>query len=106
MKQARAKQGVGENGHSDSGRGRACRSGVERMRGGATWAAGFQPPVEETGGQGRRPPLRLRRRQRGDGWGPETRRPGLSRERSFNCKHVSKEILIRLWKEIELPERR
>lgn len=106
MKQAWAKQGVGENGHSDSGRGRACRSGVERMRGGATRAAGFQPPVEETGGQGRSTPLRLSRRQRGHGWGPEMLKPGLSRKRSFNCKHVEKKILIRLWKELELPERR
>lgn len=35
LKQAWAKQGVEENGHRDSGRGRACGSGAERTPGGA-----------------------------------------------------------------------
>lgn len=40
MRQAWAKQGVGANGHGASGRGRACRLGVEGMRGGAARATG------------------------------------------------------------------
>lgn len=66
----------------------------------------FQPPAEDARRKGRNIPLGLRRRQRGDGWGLETLRPGLSRKRNFNCKHVKKETLILLWKELELPERR
>lgn len=55
----------------------------------------FQPPAEEVGRKGRNIPLGLRRRQSGDGWGLETLRPGLSRKRNLNCKHVKKEILER-----------
>lgn len=50
----------------------------------------FQPPAEEAGRKGRNIPLGLRRRPSGDGWGLETLRPGLSRQRNFNCKHVKK----------------
>lgn len=70
MKQARAKQGVGANGHRDSGRGRACRSGVEGMRGGAARAAASATCGR--GWRGRQGTLPgLGRRQSGGGWRPE-----------------------------------
>lgn len=54
MKQAWAKQAVGGNGRRDSGRGRACRSGVERMRGAAAWSApGFSSLWNRLEGKGR-----------------------------------------------------
>lgn len=61
------------NGPRDSGRGLACRSGVERQ-GGATHGARFQPPVEPAaGGKGLVPGLR-RELPDGEGiWGQTAR---------------------------------
>lgn len=50
MRQVWAKQGVGAHGYGASGRGGACRSGVEGMRGGAE-AMGFSCLWERLEGQ-------------------------------------------------------
>lgn len=57
MKESSYETGLGksgsENGQRGSGRGRACRSGVEGIRGDAARVAGFQPPAEEARRTGR-----------------------------------------------------
>lgn len=83
-RQAWAELGVGGNGSRDSGRGRACRSGVESRRGGQP-ASQVQPPSRETGlGRGQAQLKAGRRQGAGEGvrgmQGPGSERGALGKE--------------------------